>query len=71
MEYFSDWYRAKGAVAMCQRYIRFLKDRVLKKQCNHEEVQGLNVSDLKGAECTIIRDAFLKPLKKKLWFYRR
>lgn len=60
VEYFSDWYRAKRAVALCQRYIRFLKDRVLKKQCSHEEVQGLDVSDLKGAECAIIRDAEIK-----------
>ena len=39
VKYFSDWHRAKRAVALCQRYIRFLKDRVLKKQYSHEEVQ--------------------------------
>ena len=57
MENFSDWFRAKRAVTLCQRYIRFLTDHVLKKQCTHEKVQGLDVSDLKGAECAIIRDA--------------
>ena len=28
VEYFSDWYRAKRAVALCLRYFRCLKDRV-------------------------------------------
>ena len=28
VEYFSDWHCAKRAVALCQRYIRFLKDRM-------------------------------------------
>ena len=66
VEYFSDWHRAKRAVALCQRYIRFLKDRVLKKQYSHEEVQRLDVSDLKGAECAIIRDAQIEAFKEEI-----
>ena len=66
VEYFSDWYRAKRAVALCQRYIRVLKDRVLKKQCSHEEVQGLDVSDLKTAECAIIRDAQIEAFEEEI-----
>ena len=66
MEYFSDWFRAKRAVALCQRYIRFLKDRVLKKQRSPEEVQGLDVSDLKGTECAIIRDAQIEVFAEEI-----
>ena len=64
MEYFSDWYRAKRAVALCQRYLRVLRDRALKKKCIHEEVQVLNVSDLKNAESAIIRDAQIRAFKE-------
>lgn len=66
MEYFSDWYRAKRAVALCQRYIRFLKDRELEKQYSHEEAQGLDVSDLKGAECAIIHDAQIEAFEEEI-----
>ncbi|KAJ7381786.1 hypothetical protein OS493_039008, partial [Desmophyllum pertusum] len=41
VEYFSDWHRAKRAVALCQRYVRCLRDRVHKKQCNNEETRSL------------------------------
>ena len=65
VEYFSDWFRAKQAVALCQRYIRLLRDRVLKNQCSHEEVQRLDISDVKSAECAIIRDAQIEAFKKE------
>ena len=65
VEYFSDWFRAKRAVALCQRYIRLLRDRALKNQCSHEEVQRLDISDLKSAECTIIRDAQIEAFKEE------
>ena len=66
VEYFSDWHCAKRAVALCQCYIRFLKDRVLKKQYSHEEVQRLDVIDLKGTECAIIRDAHIEAFKEEI-----
>ena len=66
VEYFSDWFRAKRAVALCQRYIRLLRDRAHKNQCSHEEVQRLNISDLKTAECTIIRDAQIEAFKEEV-----
>ena len=66
VEHFSDWFRAKRAVALCQRYIRFLKDHVLKKQCSQEEVQGLDVSDLKEAECAVIRDAQIEAFEEEM-----
>ena len=66
IEYFSDWYRAKRAVALCQRYLRVLRDRSLKKKCIHEEVQVLKVSDLKNAESAIIRDAQIKAFKEAI-----
>ena len=43
-----------------------LEDRVLKKQCSHEEVQGLDVSDLKSAECAIIRDVQIEAFEEEV-----
>ena len=53
------------------RYIRFLKDRVLKKQCSQEEVQGLDVSDLTEAECAIIRDAQIEAFEEEIVVLRK
>ena len=64
--YFSDWHRAKRAVALCQRYLRVLRDRALNKTCIHGEVQVLDVSDLKNAESAIIRDAQIKSFKEEI-----
>ncbi|XP_078347357.1 uncharacterized protein LOC144632559 [Oculina patagonica] len=66
IEYFSDWYRAKRAVALCQRYIRCLRDRVHKKQGSQEETRQLKVSDLKSAECEIIRTTQKKAFKEEI-----
>ena len=66
VEYFSDWFRAKRAVALCQRYIRLLRDRALKNQRSHAEVQRLNTSDMKDAECAIIRDAQIEAFEEEM-----
>ena len=66
VEYFSDWYHAKRAVALCQCHIRFLKDRMLKKWCSHEEAQGLNVIDLERAERAIICDAQIEAFEEEI-----
>ncbi|XP_022794387.1 uncharacterized protein LOC111333131 [Stylophora pistillata] len=69
VEYFSDWYRARRAVALCQRYVRILRDLVLKnhkKQCIHEKKQVLDVSNLKNAEYAIIRDVQIKAFKEEI-----
>jgi len=66
VEYFSHWFRAKRAVALCQRYIRLLRDRALKNQCSHAEEQWLNTSDVKGAECAIIRDAQIEAFEEEI-----
>ena len=55
VKYFSNWYRAKRAVALCLRYVKSLRDRVRKKQSDNQEIRSLKVSDLKSAECEIIR----------------
>ena len=54
VKYFSNWYRAKRAVALCLRYVKSLRDRVCKKQSDNEETRSLKVSDLESAECAII-----------------
>ena len=69
VEYFSNWYRARRAVALCQRYVRILRDLVLKnhkKQCIHEKKQVLDVSNLKNAEHAIIRDVQIKAFKEEI-----
>lgn len=66
VEYFSDWYHAKRAVALCQCHIRFLKDRMLKKWCSHEEAQGLNVIDLERAERAIICDTQIEAFEEEI-----
>jgi len=66
VEYFCDWFRAMRAVALCQPYIRLLRDHALKNQCSHEEVQRLNTSDLKSAECAIIRDAQIEAVEEEV-----
>ena len=55
VKYFSNWYRAKRSVALCLRYVKSLRDRVHRKQRDNEEIRSLKVSDLKSAECEIIR----------------
>ena len=64
VEYFSDWFRAKRALLLCQRYIRLLRDR--KNQCSHEEVQRHDISDLESAERTIICDAQIEAFKEEV-----
>ena len=66
VEYFSDWYRARRAVAICLRYVRILKDRVYKKRCNNEELQELKVDDLESAKCAIIRAVQIKAFKEEI-----
>lgn len=51
---FSEWHRAKRAVALCTRYIKKLKDRVSKKATQETQV---TVEDLKKASTVMIRAA--------------
>ncbi|XP_022784654.1 uncharacterized protein LOC111325167 [Stylophora pistillata] len=66
IEYFSDWYRAKRAVAVCRRYVGFLKERVPKKRGNNEELQEVKVEDLESAERATIRAVQLKAFKEEI-----
>ena len=51
---FSEWHRAKRAVALCTRYIKKLKDRVSKKATQETQV---TVEDPKKASMVMIRTA--------------
>ena len=66
VKYFSNWYRAKRAVALCLRYLQCLRDRVHKKQRGKEETRTLKVSDLESAECAIIRAAQTSAFKEEM-----
>ena len=52
IERFSDWFRAKRAVAICIKYVRRLKNRVNKSK---EETCEVSVNDLEAAGTLIIR----------------
>ena len=66
VEYFSDWYRAKRAVALCLRYFRSLNERLRKKQSGHEKPRELDVSDLETAERAIIRSVQIKAFEEEI-----
>ena len=54
IERFSDWYRARRAVALCSKYIQTLKKRVNKEP---SEVVQVSAEDLEKAGKSIIRAA--------------
>ena len=66
VKYFSDWYRAKRAIALCIRYIRSLRARVQKKQCKEELTPEVKVTDLESAERAIIRAVQTSAFKEEL-----
>ena len=66
VKHFSDWYRAKRAIAMCIRYIRSLRARVQKKQCKEELTREVKVTDLESAERAIIREVQTSAFKEEL-----
>ena len=48
---FSEWYRAKRAVALCTRYVKKLKDQVSKQATREMQV---TIEDLKKASIVMI-----------------
>ena len=66
VKYFSDWYRAKRAIALCIRYIRSLRARVQKKQCKEELTREVKVTDLESAKRAIIRAVQTSAFKEEL-----
>lgn len=68
VEIFSDWHRAKRAVALCLLYVRCLRDRVRmgKRQNYNDETREVRVSDLEGAELAMIRAAQSKAFKDEI-----
>ena len=64
MKYFSDWYRAKRAIALCTRYIGSLRARVQKKQC--QVTREVKVTDSESAERAIIRVVQTSAFKEEL-----
>ena len=61
LEYFSDWHRAKKAVALCRRYVQRLQSRPsktrrdTKEEKNVKQVKPLTVQELHDAEVLIIK----------------
>ena len=66
MKYFSDWYRAKRAIALCTGYIRSLRARIQKKPCKEELTREVKVTDLESAERAIIRAVRTSAFKEEL-----
>ena len=78
LEYFSDWFRAKRALALCKRYVQKLKERVCRNKKTQEPTnkgvrhEPVTVDELEEAEKIIIklvqREAFAdetRQLKKR------
>ena len=66
VKYFSDWYRAKRAIALCTPYTRSLRARVQKKKCKEELTREEKVTDIESAECAIIRAVQISVFKEEL-----
>ena len=64
VKYFSDGYRAKRAIALCTRYIRSLRARVQKKQC--QVTREVKVTASESAECAIICAVQTSAFKEEL-----
>ena len=75
LEYFSDWLRAKRAMAVCRRYLYALLERVRSRKVQPQDAnkiaiqksQTVDIAELKSAEREIIRqvqgDSFKKEIK--------
>ncbi|KAK3745254.1 hypothetical protein QZH41_010888, partial [Actinostola sp. cb2023] len=67
LEYFSDWYRAKRAIALCLRYVKLLKDRVQeRRQLEAKEPSQLIVNELEVAERVIVREVQASAFKDEI-----
>ncbi|KAK3751570.1 hypothetical protein QZH41_007533 [Actinostola sp. cb2023] len=67
LEYFSDWYRAKRAIALCIRYVKLLKDRVQeRRQLEAKEPSQLIVNELEVAERVIVREVQASAFKDEI-----
>ena len=77
LEYFSDWFRAKRAVAVCRRYLYLLQERVREKKRDQQQdrripdtqkYKPVEVEELKKTERKIIKQvqerAFNKEIKE-------
>ena len=80
LEYFSDWFRAKKAIAACRRYLYALLERIRSRKVNPQNAnktatqkfQTVAVEELKSAEREIIKqvqeDAFEREIKTLMSF---
>jgi hypothetical protein len=67
LEYFSDWYRARRAIAVCLRLRQCLRQRASGVQGQeHTTTQPLRVEDLRQAEVEIIKAAQSKAFSKEI-----
>ena len=71
LEYFSSWYRAKRAVAVCLRYIKKLKNRVNNRQRKSEsqinqKQESVTVEELRRAEELIIKAVQEKAFEEEI-----
>ena len=55
LKYFSDWQRARKAVALCRRYVQKLKSKVAKGEQGVELAEPVSVQELSEAEAVILK----------------
>lgn len=69
IERFSDWYRARRAVALCSKYIQKLRKRVNKEpsevlQVSAEDLEEAGRSIIQAAQSKAFQDEFKSPVRK-------
>ena len=75
VDYFSDWFRAKRAVAVCRRYLEVLWEKVKARKGNHlkgvkpsatQKYQPVGIEELKKAEREIVKQIQGKAFDKEI-----
>ncbi|KAK6195425.1 hypothetical protein SNE40_000861 [Patella caerulea] len=69
LEYFSSWYRARRAIALCRKYIKILRSKVHSRQTGEEIIQNqteLTVKEIIEAEVVIIKEIQSKHFKEEI-----
>ena len=66
LEYFSDWFCAKKALALCIKYLRILRSRIQRKEYVKLADESVTVEELRNAELVIIKAAQQKAFSAEI-----
>ncbi len=71
LEYFSTWYRAQRAIAVCIKFVRKLRERIAKKQDKNDKsgkrsCTPVSVNDMQRTEKVILRSMQLQEFPEEV-----